>query len=214
MKFNTLNLDLLLQSLEPVHKVLKDAKLEKQDMDEIVLVGGSTCIPKIQALLSKFFDNKELSRGINPDEAVAFGAALQAAVLAGESGVQEVVLLNMCPLSIGIKVEGISLATRGVPQIKITFSLDVNRLVHIDAQEIGSGHIGLLTVSKKARATADNINRMIYKVNTKEREKAEAIKALKSLNNLQQVVSGLERQVNNARKTMNKLDKLYCPHCY
>ncbi|KAG8685647.1 ATPase with role in protein import into the ER, partial [Ceratobasidium sp. 394] len=81
----------------PLTQVLHDAKLEKKDVDEtrqIVLVGGSTRIPKIQALLTEFFDGKELSRGINPDEAVAIGAILQAAIISGKSAVRDVILVD------------------------------------------------------------------------------------------------------------------------
>ena len=72
--------------MKPVKKVLEDADLTKKEVDEVVLVGGSTRIPKIQALVKEFFDGKEPNRGINPDEAVAYGAAVQAGVLGGEDG--------------------------------------------------------------------------------------------------------------------------------
>merc|ERR1712168_307151 len=85
-KFEELNMDLFRSTLEPVRKVLEDGDLTKDEVDEIVLVGGSTRIPKIQALVKQFFDGKEPSRGINPDEAVAYGAAVQGGVLSGEDG--------------------------------------------------------------------------------------------------------------------------------
>ena len=87
-------------------KVLEDSDLKKNDIHEIVLVGGSTRIPKIQDLVKKFFDGKEPSRGINPDEAVAYGAAVQAGVLSGEEDVGEVVLLDVNPLTLGIETVG------------------------------------------------------------------------------------------------------------
>lgn len=87
-------------------KVLEDADLKKSDIHEIVLVGGSTRIPKVQDLVKKFFDGKEPSRGINPDEAVAYGAAVQAGVLSGEEDVGEVVLLDVNPLTLGIETVG------------------------------------------------------------------------------------------------------------
>jgi len=77
-KFEELNMDLFRSTMKPVQKVLEDADMKKKDVDEIVLVGGSTRIPKIQQLVKEFFDGKEPSRGINPDEAVAYGAAVQA----------------------------------------------------------------------------------------------------------------------------------------
>merc|ERR1712061_333054 len=83
-KFEELNMDLFRGTLKPVQKVLEDADLTKKEVDEIVLVGGSTRIPKVQSLVKEFFNGKEPSRGINPDEAVAYGAAVQAGVLSGE----------------------------------------------------------------------------------------------------------------------------------
>jgi heat shock protein 5 len=80
-----LNLDLFKKTLGPVQKVLEDADMSKSEVDEIVLVGGSTRIPKVQTLLKDFFDGKEPSRGVNPDEAVAFGAAVQGGILSGEA---------------------------------------------------------------------------------------------------------------------------------
>jgi len=85
-RFEELNMDLFKKTMEPVKKALKDAGLKKSDIDEIVLVGGSTRIPKVQQMLKDFFDGKEPSKGTNPDEAVAYGAAVQGGVLSGEGG--------------------------------------------------------------------------------------------------------------------------------
>ena len=106
-KFEELNMDLFKGTLTPVQKVLEDAKMKKSDVDEIVLVGGSTRIPKVQQLIKDFFNGKEPNRGINPDEAVAYGAAVQAAVLTGESELGgKVVLIDVIPLSMGIETVG------------------------------------------------------------------------------------------------------------
>merc|ERR1719342_596129 len=86
--------------------VLEDADLSKKDIDEIVLVGGSTRIPKVQQLVKEFFNGKEPSRGINPDEAVAYGAAVQAGVLSGEDDTNDLVLLDVNPLTMGIETVG------------------------------------------------------------------------------------------------------------
>ncbi|KAG8701947.1 ATPase with role in protein import into the ER [Ceratobasidium sp. 395] len=262
-KFNNLNFDLFLRTLDPLSQVLKDAKLEKGDIDEIVLVGGSTRIPKIQSLLSEFFEGKELSRGVNPDEAVAIGAAVQAAVMSGEAEVQGVILIDVNALSVGIEVAGgrfepiivrntrvpvkrtrvystyadnqavvqikvfegvhsetkrnnhlgtfnltgIPLAARGVPQIEVSFSIDNNGIIHVDAQETASGLSSSITIAYEARLSEDDVKRMLYEVDADEREKADQIRALKVLNNLRHVVSNMERQLSNDR-ALSELDKI------
>ena len=107
-KFEELCMDLFRSCLEPVEKALKDAKLDKSQIHEVVLVGGSTRIPKIQKLLEDFFDGKKLNKSINPDEAVAYGAAIQAAILSGDqsSEIKDVLLLDVTPLSLGIETAG------------------------------------------------------------------------------------------------------------
>ena len=107
-RFEELCQDLFRDTLKPVEKVLRDSKLDKASVNEIVLVGGSTRIPKVQSLLSQFFNDKELSKSINPDEAVAYGAAVQAAILNGSKGdkIDELLLLDVAPLSMGIETAG------------------------------------------------------------------------------------------------------------
>jgi len=105
-KFEELCMDLFKGTLKPVQKVMEDSELSKKEIDEIVLVGGSTRIPKIQQLVKDFFNGKEPSRGINPDEAVAYGAAVQAGVLSGDEDTGDLVLLDVNPLTLGIETVG------------------------------------------------------------------------------------------------------------
>ncbi|KAJ0482645.1 putative Heat shock protein 70 family [Helianthus annuus] len=116
-RFEELNNDLFRKTMGPVKKAMEDAGLEKHEIDEIVLVGGSTRIPKVQQLLKDYFDGKEPNKGVNPDEAVAFGAAVQGGILSGEGGdeTEEIVLLDVAPLTLGIETVG-GVMTKLIPR--------------------------------------------------------------------------------------------------
>lgn len=196
-KFEELNMDLFKKTVRPVDKVLKDANLKKEDIQDIVLVGGSTRIPKVQQLLEDYFNGKKASKDISPDEAVAFGAAVQGGILGDDNPNLDMVLLDVCPLTLGIEttggvmsnliprntviptkksqifstaadnqptvliqvfegersmtrdnnllgkfeLAGIPPAPRGVPQIEVTFEIDVNGLLKVSAADKASGKV-------------------------------------------------------------------------
>ena len=116
-RFEELNQSLFKKCIDFIDRVLKDAKLAKSDIDEIVLVGGSTRIPKIQSMISNYFNGKDLNKNINPDEAVAYGAAIQAAILTGDTNkdTSEMVLLDVSPLSLGLETAG-GVMTKIIPR--------------------------------------------------------------------------------------------------
>ena len=125
--------------MKPVEQVLKDANLKKEDIDEVVLVGGSTRIPKVQQLLKEYF-GKEPSKGINPDEAVAYGAAVQGGILAGDESLGDVVLVDVNALTLGIETTG-GVMTKIIPRNTViptrksqmyVFSIFRSRDLHTD----------------------------------------------------------------------------------
>merc|ERR1711912_124464 len=116
-RFEELNMDLFKKTLGPVKKVMEDSSFKKNQLDEIVLVGGSTRIPKVQQLIKDFFNGKEPNRGINPDEAVAYGAAVQGGILSGDAGdeTKDILLLDATPLTLGIETVG-GVMTKLIPR--------------------------------------------------------------------------------------------------
>ncbi|KAK4938434.1 ATPase with role in protein import into the ER [Elasticomyces elasticus] len=114
-KFEELNMDLFKKTLKPVEQVIKDSKVKKADIDDIVLIGGSTRIPKVQQMIEEYFGGKKASKGINPDEAVAYGAAVQGGVLSGEEGTEDIVLMDVNPLTLGIETTG-GVMTKLIPR--------------------------------------------------------------------------------------------------
>merc|ERR1719184_382029 len=211
-KFEELNMDLFRGTLKPVQKVLEDADLSKKDVDEIVLVGGSTRIPKIQSLVKEFFSGKEPSRGINPDEAVAFGAAVQAGVLSGEQDTGEIVLLDVNPLTkdnhqLGkFDLNNIPPAPRGVPQIEVTFEIDANGILVVSAEDKGTGSKEKITITNdQNRLTPEDIERMINDAEKFADEDAALKSKVEARNELESYAYSLKNQLSDKEKLGGKL---------
>uniref|UniRef100_A0A673L3F2 Endoplasmic reticulum chaperone BIP n=1 Tax=Sinocyclocheilus rhinocerous TaxID=307959 RepID=A0A673L3F2_9TELE len=261
-KFEELNMDLFRSTMKPVQKVLEDADMKKSDIDEIVLVGGSTRIPKIQQLVEEFFNGKKPSKGINPDEAVAYGAAVQAGVLSGEEDTGDLVLLDVCPLTLGIEtvggvmtkliprntgvpigksqiftttsdnqrtvaikvyegersltkdnnllgtfdLTGIPPAPRSVPQIEVTFEIDVNSILRVTAEDKGTGNKNKITITNdQNRLTPEDIERMVNEAERFADEDKKLKERIDARNELESYSYSLKNQIRDKEKLGGKL---------
>ena len=261
-KFEELNIDLFKSTMKPVKQVLDDSGMKKNEINEIVLVGGSTRIPKVQDLVKRFFDGKEPSRGINPDEAVAYGAAVQAGVLSGEEETGDLVLLDVCPLTLGIEtvggvmtkliarntvvptkksqifstaadnqqtvtiqvfegerpmtkdnhllgkfdLNGIPPAPRGVPQIEVTFEIDVNGILRVTAEDKGTGNKEKITITNdQNRLSPEDIERMVQDAEKFAEDDKKIKEKVESRNELESYAYSLKNQINDKDKLGSKL---------
>ena len=250
---------LIERSMAPVRKALEDAKKTAKDIHEVVLVGGSTRIPMVQETVKKFF-GREPHKGVNPDEVVAIGAAVQAGVLAGD--VKNIVLLDVTPLSLGVEtmggvmttmitrnttiptqrkevfstatdnqpsveihvlqgerpdaknnrtlgkfhLEGVMPSPRGVPKIEVTFDIDANGILSVQAQDMATHKDQKITVTANSGITKDEIERMIKEAEEHKRDDQERREHVERRNKLDGMCYSLERTLQENKDKVSGAD--------
>jgi molecular chaperone DnaK len=259
-KLEQLVADLLERSLEPCKKAMTDAGVTPNDIDEVVLVGGQTRMPKIQEMVKGLF-GKEPHRGVNPDEVVAVGAAVQAGVLAGE--VKDLLLLDVTPLTLAIetlggvatpmiprnttiptkktetfstaadsqtevevhvlqgerpmagqnrtlgkfKLAGIPPAPRGVPQIEVTFDIDANGILNVNAKDVATGKDTRITITSSSGLSKDEVERMAKDAEAHAAEDKEKREEIEARNALDGMVYNIEKMLKESGEKVQAADK-------
>src|SRR6186713_2552834 len=247
-KFESLADNLFARCLKPCEAALKDAGMNTSEINEVILVGGSTRIPKVQEIVEKFF-NRKPNKGVNPDEVVAVGAAIQGAVLTGE--VKDVLLLDVTPLTLGIEtmggvltalipsnttiptkktevystasdnqpgvqihvlqgersmakdnkslgvfnLDGIPPAPRGVPQIEVTFDIDANGILHVNAKDKATGKESKITIKASSGLSEDEIQRMVKDAEAHAEDDRKLMESVQARNGLDALVHSVKKSL-------------------
>jgi molecular chaperone DnaK len=261
-RLEAMAMDLIDRSIKLIKEALEEAKLRPSDIDEIILVGGQTRMPLVQRKVQEFF-GKEPHKGINPDEVVAIGAAIQAAIISGEYRAKDIVLLDVTPLSLGVEVlgglfdvvipknttiptrktkiyttaednqtsvwikvyqgerkiarenrllgefelSGIPPAPRGVPQIEVTFDIDVNGILTVSAVEKATGKKADIKIHARTGLTEEEIQRMIKEAQEKEEEDRKRAELIELKNNVDAYIYSVEKSLKELSSQITEDEK-------